>query len=289
MKDQAEELRRQIRRRMSGIQAETIAVISGKGGVGKSNFALNFAITLTRNRKKVLLFDLDIGMGNIDLLLGRSPDKTIVHYFTENCSFEQIIQNVKGLDYIAGGSGLNRIEKMNGDRVENLFRDLEKVIYSYDYLIFDFGAGISDELIRFLTGIEHIFVVVTPEPTSVMDAYSAIKVIQLTVPDKKFYLLGNRMKNKKENDQVLGRLQHVMLTFLNKECEIIGFLPEDPVISRAVKNQIPFILFKPNSQAAKNLRQLTGRFLLQNGQITASKEENNFVEKLKHFLLGRQH
>lgn len=287
MNDQAEKLRQRMKRQMNGKQAKTIAVISGKGGVGKSNFALNFSISLSKHRKKVLLFDLDIGMGNIDLLLGKSSEKTIAHFFTEDCTFDDIIQKNSDIHYISGGYGLNEVVKLDNGRIDNLLRELYHVLYEYDYLIFDIGAGINDELVQLLASIENVIVVVTPEPTSIMDAYSTMKIIHLQVPDIHFFLLGNRMKNEKENREVLERLKRVMNSFLQKESEIIGFLPEDPTISSAVKHQIPFVLFKPNSNAARQINIVANNFLIQNEGIGQNPSEIHFIEKLKHFLLRK--
>lgn len=286
MSDQAEKLRNRIKRQMNGNPAKTIAIISGKGGVGKSNFALNFSISLSKHQKKVLLFDLDIGMGNIDLLLGKSAEKTIANFFTDDCSLDEIIQKTDYIDYIAGGFGLNHVIKLSGGRVDNLLLELGHIVYEYDYLIFDIGAGITDELVQLLSSIENIVVVVTPEPTSIMDAYSTMKIISLHVPTVKFFLLGNRMKNEKENKQVMKRLQTVMNSFLNKDSVIIGFLPEDSSISLAVKKQIPFILYKPNSFASKQVQLITSFFLTANTFISIE-NERNFIEKLKHFLIRK--
>lgn len=287
MTDQAENLRARIKRQLDGERAKTIAVISGKGGVGKSNFALNFSISLSKHRKKVLLFDLDVGMGNIDLLLGKTAEKTIAHFLTEEYSLDDIIQKNYDIHYIAGGTGLNHAIKLEKDRVEHLLQELKHVLYDYDYLIFDIGAGMNDELVRLLSGIETLIVVVTPEPTSILDAYSAMKIIHLQVPEAKFYLLGNRMKNEKENNTVMKRLQAVMNSFLQKDCEILGFLPEDSTIISAVKNQIPFLLFKPNSNAAKQMRIVTKNYLMKIDSLEQTQKEDHFIERLKHFLLRK--
>ncbi|PAC38093.1 P-loop NTPase family protein [Caldifermentibacillus hisashii] len=164
---------------------------------------------------------------------------------------------------------------------------MKHVLYDYNYVIFDIGAGMNDELVRLLSGIETIIVVVTPEPTSILDAYSAMKIIHLQVPKAKFYLLGNRMKNEKENSIVMQRLQTVMNSFLQKDCEILGFLPEDSTIISAVKNQIPFLLFKPKSNAAKQMRIVTKNYLMKNDSLEQTQKEDHFIERLQHFLLRK--
>ncbi len=280
MNDQARNLRARVRgERFNRKAAQTIAVISGKGGVGKSNIALNLSIMLSQHRKKVLLFDLDIGMGNIDILVGNQARYTIADYFLNDIPFEQIIQNgPEGLKYIAGGSGLEGAISFDNDRVNQLLDHIHTFFYDYDYFIFDMGAGISEDLVLFLSSVQDIIVVVTPEPTSIMDAYSAMKI---------FHLLGNRMKNEKESNAVLMRLQKAVYQFLQKDSNLIGFLPEDSIISTAVKRQIPFVLLNPKSYAAKQINIITQVFLSTNLNESKIKNNTSFIEKLKIVLFRK--
>lgn len=289
MNDQARKLRQRVKEQQEDRKlAHTIAIISGKGGVGKSNIALNFSINLSQHKKKVLLFDLDIGMGNIDILVGNQAGYTIADFFINNIPLEQVIQlGPEGLHYIAGGSGLEESFYLNEARVNHLLEQMQDYLYEYDYFVFDIGAGISEDLVLFLSSVKDIIVVVTPEPTSIMDAYSAMKILALNHAEVPFHLLGNRMKNEKENKDVLGRLQKVLYKFLNKESNQIGFIPEDSNISTAVKRQTPFILHKPSSLAAKQINKITNIFLNNNHRENKVEKNNSFIEKLKLVLLQR--
>lgn len=293
MVDQAEKLRKkvQMQKKRQHIQnrAKTIAVISGKGGVGKSVFSLNFAVTLAQAGKKVLLFDLDIGMGNIELLAGVSTNRSIAHFFTEHYSLEEIITKGPGnISIISGGTGLNDFVKLDRLRVDYFIRELNELVKDFDYLLFDIGAGMDDERVHFLSTVDHAFVIVTPEITSIMDAYSAIKYVVLRIPDIKIHFIGNRMKNEKENRNVLGRINETMYRFLQRKGEIAGFIPEDHHIRSAVKKQVPYVLDKPNSPASKRMKQLVTDFLQEHEQgQELQKDPESLLFKLKTFLLKR--
>ena len=206
-------------------------------------------------------------------------------------SLEDLIQiGPEGLHYIAGGTGLNTSIKLTKDRTERFFYEFEQFLYKYDYIIFDIGAGMTEELILFLESINEIIVVCTPEPTSVIDAYSAMKLILLHTDNISFYLLGNRMRSVRESNEALIRLQNVMSQFLHYDSKIIGYLPEDPSINKAVRHQTPFILFKPNSAAAKNIRSIAEKFINDDDFTTAGinmNREPQFLERLKNLLLRK--
>src|SRR5436305_348856 len=175
MKDQAESLRLRLQRR-HGLKPKTkaIAVVSGKGGVGKSNFSLNFSISLSKRGLNVLLFDMDVGMGNLDILMGKSSERTIVDYLTGTSRLADIItEGPEGVKFIGGGTGLGQL--VNQDRLGALSDDLDTFLEEYDYLIFDMGAGINQESLKFLLSVHEIIVITTPEPTALMDAYAMMK------------------------------------------------------------------------------------------------------------------
>ena len=155
-----------------------MAIVSGKGGVGKSNFALNFAISLKKKGHSVLLFDMDIGMGNIDILMGISSTHSIVDFFSKSVSLKELICKVPdSIDYISGGSGLAQLTKITEAQLQSFFDQFSKVLHDYDYVLLDMGAGMSEESLSFILSVDEVIVVTTPEPTSIMDAYAAMKYI----------------------------------------------------------------------------------------------------------------
>ncbi|GAE91608.1 flagellar synthesis regulator FleN [Gracilibacillus boraciitolerans JCM 21714] len=164
MSDQAARLRQKITGLNSQYHAKTIAIVSGKGGVGKSNIALNFSLALANEGKKVLLFDLDIGMGNIDILLGKSSRYSIINMFENNLSIYDIIESgPNSLSYIAGGSGQDHIFYLDEERVNFFIEQLELLLTKYDYIIFDMGAGVTRETIHYILAVDECMLVTTPE------------------------------------------------------------------------------------------------------------------------------
>lgn len=288
MTDQAQSLRRKMKRKRQ--TAKTIAIVSGKGGVGKSIFSLNFAIALARFGKKVLVFDLDIGMGNIELLAGVTTERSIMDFFKYHYPLKEIIApGPGGIQIISGGTGLNESIQLDRESIEFFIQQLYVLLEEYDYILFDIGAGMDDERVHFLSAIDHIFVIVTPEITSIMDAYSAIKYIVLKTRDVNLHLVGNRMKNARENEDVLGRIQKTMHHFLGCEGKIAGFIPEDKHIAIAVKKQIPFLMYNPLSSSARQMTQLVRLFLqhYENEPVDMVKEPSSFLWKLQTYLLKR--
>lgn len=286
MKDQAELLRVKLERR-HGLRPNTqaIAVVSGKGGVGKSNFSLNFSISLSKRGFKVLLFDMDVGMGNLDILMGASSDKTIVDYLKGNASLKDVIMDgPEGIKYIGGGTGLSQIVQL--DRLAMLAGELDSFLEEYDYLIFDMGAGINADSLKFLLSVHGIIVITTPEPTAVMDAYAIMKYLHILDSKIPFHLVANRTHSVKEGYETINRLSDVLKKFLDRETFLLGILPDDRTVQQAVSRQIPFVTFNPKSKASLALEELVERFI-QQGSKKTSNRSNSFISRLKKFLFER--
>src|SRR5699024_10894807 len=208
--DQARNLRREMGSTRNFREAKTIAFASGKGGAGKSNIALNFSLALLNHDKKVLLFDLDFGMGNLDILLGMETEATIVDMFKGHLPIHDIIQTGPGgLEYVAAGSGLNDIFTLEQDEKNHFFRQYEALIHLYDYIIFDMGAGATHDLLSFIMASDECIVVTTPEPTSITDAYGMIKHIVNNNPDLPISVIMNRAKSDKYGQQALERFRRI--------------------------------------------------------------------------------
>lgn len=287
MSDQAAELRKRIDELRSIKQAKTIAIISGKGGVGKSNFALNFSLALSQKGKSVLIFDLDIGMGNIDILLGVSAKYSIVHLFDEHLSIEDIIeQGPHNLSYIAAGSGLADIFSMDEEKFQYFLGEFKKLINSYDYILFDMGAGVTEGSMYFMLAADECFVVTTPEPTSLTDAYAIIKHITQKNKDMNIRLLVNRALNHKNGLNTMNRLQHVINRFLNVQINPLGILPDDRTVSEAVVSQVPFLLFDQKSSVARAITQIADQYTGQDINIE-KKVPSFFLSKLRKFIKER--
>jgi flagellar biosynthesis protein FlhG len=285
MRDQAESLRKKLFHAQMNQSAKSIAIVSGKGGVGKTNFSVNYALSLVQQGKKVLLFDLDIGMGNVHLILGAQAEKTIADYITENCSLSDIIQHSHGLDYISGGNGLSELMNLDSDLLQRFLRHMESLQTTYDYLIFDMGAGAQSFYLQFLLSVQHIFVVTTPEPTAITDAYSMMKYITLLDHNQNFYLVCNRVEDDTEGREVLQRLKTAVKKFLQKDVHILGMIPEDKTLKKAVLAQQPVVLAYPKSKVAKAIQTIPFSFE-QGRQMVV--ESMNFIQRLRTYLLDRR-
>ncbi|RKQ19812.1 MinD/ParA family protein [Ureibacillus endophyticus] len=290
MRDQAEKLRMKMLQ-SQGSLGRSIAVVSGKGGVGKSNFSTNFAINLSLQGKKVVILDMDIGMGNVHILIGKTTQFSFKDYLMGEATLNEVMyEGPSNLKYIPGGSGLTSVMEWTKQMFDSLIIAFEELQKSFDYILFDMGAGAANWSLDLLTSIDEIIVISTAEPTSITDAYSMMKFIHLKDQSKKFYLLCNRAYSKEEGQETLQRLQNTMAKFLNKEVTILGSLPEDPVVRKAVREQVPFSIAYPDSPIAKTLKEIVIQFI-NNDEIKvihAPVQSNSFLSKLRSiFSKGR--
>lgn len=281
MRDQAESLR--MKMQQSHSLGKSIAVVSGKGGVGKSNFTTNFSSTLVSYGKKVIIVDMDIGMGNIHILLGKSSRNSLKDYLQGEVTLQDVIfEGPNGLHYISGGTGLAGVLEWSDLMFERLLNAFVKLQTNYDYILFDMGAGATNWSLDLLVAVEDIIVVTTAEPTSITDAYSMMKYIHYKDQEKNFYLLCNRVLTSEEGTDTLYRLKQTMSRFLAKDVTILGSLPEDKIVRQAVKRQVPFSILFPNASITKTLREITYRYMEGKvKEVTIPNQTNKFISKLK--------
>ncbi|MBS8263479.1 MinD/ParA family protein [Mesobacillus boroniphilus] len=288
MNDQAEKLRNRLKMNTPANEAKTLAVVSGKGGVGKSNFSLNFSISLAKKGFKVLLFDLDIGMGNIEILMGKHSSLSIADFLSGKSSMEEVIfQGPHGVEYISGGTGLSQLVRMDRNSVEYFTSSLSEVLRKYDYLIFDMGAGLNEETLSILLSVNEIFVITTTEPTSLMDAYATMKYIHLADSELPFYLVVNRAGSVKEGNDTMARLEDVLVKFLGRTPTKLGMLPDDKTVQEAVKRQIPFTMFNERSQASKGMAAIIEKYINKESYNAEKRDNRSFTARLKQFLFER--
>lgn len=286
MHDQAEALRMKMLKAQGGL-AKSIAIVSGKGGVGKSNFSTNFAYSLRTKGKKVIVVDMDIGMGNIHILLGVTPKYSLKDYLLGYQTLDDVINTEDGgMTFISGGSGMDSVLDWSEDMFERLIGAFEQLQKEYDFILFDMGAGATQRSIELIIAVDEVIVISTTEPTSITDAYSMMKFICLQDPEKKFNIVSNRVSKHDDGNEAVTRLQYAMRKFLNKETTILGFLPEDPSVHKAVLAQKPFLLLYPNALISKRMSAIADQFV-QADQIS-EKQESGFLGKLKGiFSKGR--
>lgn len=285
MRDQAEELRLRMLSNHSQL-GRSIAVVSGKGGVGKSNFSTNFTSMLSAQGKKVVLIDMDIGMGNIHILLGKSAPHNLKDYLVGEKLLESVMfDGPNGLKYISGGSGLIGVLEWSDSMFERLIEAFEFLQKSYDYIIFDMGAGATSQTLDLLVALDDIIVITTAEPTSITDAYSMMKYIYLKDPQKSFFLLCNRAFSKEEGEDTTARLKLAMSKFLSKDVVVLGSLPEDPTVRKAVQQQVPFSILYPQSEISKKLSFIVSKFTEEQLEAVPS-NPSKFIDKLKSLFKG---
>ena len=280
--DQASEQREKLINQENNQSAKAIAIFSGKGGVGKSNYAINFGLCLADRRKKVLLIDLDIGMGNIDVLLGMSPDHSMAEMLENKMSIFDIIESRSDyFSFIAAGTSLSHLFELNTSGRMHFIQQFQEVLHFFDYILLDLGAGMTKSHLAFLEAADESIVITTPEPTSLTDSYAAIKhlLIESDNKDIQLSLLVNRTAKSTEGWQVYQRLRKVAMNFLDCELRFAGSLPDDPAVSESVKKQIPFIESFPKSRISKQLDKIVTQY--EQKESPDTERSITFIEKMK--------
>ncbi|HOV69201.1 MAG TPA: MinD/ParA family protein [Clostridia bacterium] len=247
--------------------ARVIAVTSGKGGVGKSNFTANLAITLAKSGYKVLILDADFGLANIDVILGIEPQWNFSHVLKGLKGIKDIItEGPEGIRVISGGSGVYELVSMTPQQVDKIIAELRDIQETVDFVLIDTGAGVSEQVLKMIEASDETILIVTPEPTSVLDAYALLKASIHARQDKsapKLWLVVNRSENEKEATELLDSFTEIAGVFLNTEVNKLGFIPADSVVPNAVKSQAPFTLVYPKSNASRHIKDITIRLLNQ--------------------------
>ncbi|PQP80626.1 cobyrinic acid a,c-diamide synthase [Paenibacillus sp. PCH8] len=269
MKDQAASLRSMVSAplEMEGVERDVrsskiITVASGKGGVGKSNFTLNFALALQALGQKVLVFDADIGMANIDVLMGTSSSYNLYHLLYRQKTIREIIQlGASGLPYIAGGSGMKELFSLSDRDLEFFASQVEDIAQEMDYVIFDTGAGLSRENMKFIGAADECLIITTPEPTSITDAYALVKVMHGQENATPFRMIVNRVEDEREAERVADKIAGVARRFLQTDIPLLGYISEDAQVVKAVKRQMPYSLAYPNAKASKDIEKLALQYL----------------------------
>jgi len=281
--DQAEGLRRLV----SEVETQplkrtrVISIASGKGGVGKSNLAVNLSIALADMGKKVLLLDADLGLANINVLLGVIPRYNLFHVIKKERRISEIITTVpQGIDIIAGASGFTELANLNSEYRKRIIQDVSN-FQGYDYLIIDTAAGVSNNVLQFIKASDQLIVITTPEPTSITDAYGIIKAV-VNENFREISIVVNRVQNIIEGKKISDKIIRIAAQFLNVSISCIGYMFDDPAVVKAVKSQEAVIRAFPSSKVSHSIIHIAS--ILDKGQPPVTSSDNGIGTFFSKFL-----
>lgn len=260
---------------------QVIAVTGGKGGVGKSNISVNLAISLADMGRRVMLLDADLGLANIDVLLGIRADKTLADVLEGRCDLRDVlIRGPGGVRIVPASSGVQQMASLSRQQHGALIRAFSDLSDQLDVLVIDTAAGISDTVVSFVRAANEALVVVCDEPSSVTDAYALIKLLHRDAGMQRFRVVANMTRTANEGKQLVNRLQQVCDKFLDVTLHFEGAIPFDENLRKAVQSQRPIVHMAPSSKAAVALRQLAEQVSRWPLPKAASGQLEFFVERL---------
>ena len=277
--DQAEQLRKLVKSQAVPEKpaqvARVITVTSGKGGVGKSSIAVNLAIQLKRLGKRVIVLDADFGLANVEVMLGVRPQYNLADLMFKGKTLPEIItKGPEDIGFISGGSGIQELAKLTREQVVYLTQKLVELDSMADVILIDTGARIADNVLEFVTACSEVFLVATPEPTSITDAYALLKTLNRRAGFSRertsIKMISNRVRNEAEGISLYEKMSLVVDKFLNIQPEFIGMIPQDDNVSKAIMLQKPVSIAYPNSPAAKAIEMIAIK--LTNGVEPAGKK-----------------
>lgn len=241
--------------------ARIITITSGKGGVGKTSISVNLALCLARMEQRVCLFDADLGLANVDLLLGLRPEKTLRDVVFGGLNLDDvIISAVDGMDIVPGSSGIAAMADLDSEHTGRLIQALEGM-REYDYLLIDTSAGISQNVISFGLASPEVLLMMAPEITAVTDAYALLKLLLRNGFDGALHVVVNRCRQKSQGRQVFAKFHGAVQQYLQSEVSLLGIVAEDPQVEAALKVQQPFAALYPDCPAAAELIRMAGQLL----------------------------
>ena len=237
---------------MSATPPIVLSVTSGKGGVGKTNVSVNLALCLSRLGRRCVILDADLGLANVDVMLGLTPEKNLFHVFHQGVSLKDILHPTPyGFSILPASSGVSEMLSLSTGQKLELLEAVDALEDRIDFLIVDTGAGINDNVLYFNLAVQERLLVVTPEPTSLTDAYALIKVLKLRHGVDRFHVMVNMAKNDRSAKDIFSKLYNACDHFLGGvSLDFVGIVPLDPAVRQSVIRQQPFCSLAPESEAA---------------------------------------
>ncbi len=263
MKDQAENLRKLANQnKKKKTNCVTLTVASGKGGTGKTSFSINFAIALAEHGKSVLILDADFGLSNVDVMLGAHPKHHLGEVVNGDITLEEALcQGHGGIWYVGGGSGITELFSLHGEKLEKLTNGILGLENRMDYIIFDCGAGVNEQVLQIMGMTDETVLVITPEPTSIVDAFALTKKLTEEGMKQPINFVINRCETPMEGMIGARQFKNVVQKYLRREMNYIGYVRFDKAAMHAIKRQMPFLLSFPTSFAAQDVRTVAADYM----------------------------
>lgn len=290
--DQAEQLRRIIKGSAPPKRplARIITVTSGKGGVGKSNTAINLAIQFRRMGQRVIILDADFGLANIEIMFGAVPKHNLCDFIYQGKSIKDIITwGPMEVGFISGGSGITGMSNLDKDNLSTIIADLAELDEMADTIIVDTGAGIADAVLEFLVASGEILLVTTPEPTSITDSYSLLKALsrhpRYSPETTQIRVLANKVTGESEAQALYVKLQTVVERYLKVPISYLGMIPQDQQLARAVMQQMPVSLENPKARSAMAYEAVAAK--LMNREVDQNVKRRGMAAFFSHIISKR--
>lgn len=262
--------------------ARVLTVTSGKGGVGKSSLVVNLALALADKGQRVLIIDADIGMANVDVILGRSADYSLTHLLNGSHTLEEVIvTGPRNVRFLSGGSGIRELGELSKLEVQRVINQIMFYDREVDYILFDTGAGIGETVLNFVLAADEVVLITTPEPTSMTDAYALIKTYAYANGQAPIRLVVNRVADQEEGLAVAAKLIKVAQQFLDLPMQQLGYVIEDSAVGKAIRRQNPLMIQYPETDAARCIEAIAQRLLYGDmQQVSPSSGISGFFRKL---------
>jgi len=272
MRDQAENLRQMARSAQTTIRsaiikqpkphARIIAVTSGKGGVGKTNLSVNLALSLANLGQKVLIIDADLGLANVEFVLGCSPQYNLMNFLDDDYHLSDIVvDGPLGVKFMSGGSGIYQLAELNDTHLNRIISQMVHFDQWADIILIDTGAGLHRNVLNFVMAADEVIIITTPEPTAIADAYAMMKAYVAHYGRAPLKLVVNRVLELSEGQLVVDNLTKVSFRFLGLTLKNLGFIYEDLNVVKAVKSQVPFLISHPDTISSQCIDNIAHRLL----------------------------
>jgi flagellar biosynthesis protein FlhG len=247
----------------------SIALISGKGGVGKTNISLGLGYALYEADHPTMLMDCDLGLANLDVLLGLTPERNLQDLLKHDVHPQDVLLSIEpdGLDFLPAASGVPELVELDEDLRSLLFEKLRGLMGGYDCLLLDLGVGINRTVLAFAAMTHMRVVIINPEPTSLTDSFAIIKVLHSRHGITDFHVVVNMCADEDEGQETFDRLSSACSTFLGLEIKLLGIVRHDPAVREAIRRQVPVFKFDSKSRAVTDIKAIGAR-------IAAFREEN---------------